>query len=104
MSEDEALHRKKDALWEVYHANQRVTRLKQKITVLLTSASKAAKGWDEGRLWVNDGSMIANYADGSLDSDIEFDGSDALKTALMDLAEGERSLSAARKAFDDLQH
>ena len=47
--------------------------------------------------------MIANYADGSLDSDIEFDGSDVLKAMLRALAEGERSLLAARKVFDDLR-
>ena len=45
MSEDEGLQRKKDALWEVYQANQRVTCLKHKITVLLKGASKAASGW-----------------------------------------------------------
>ena len=104
MSEDEGLQRKKDALWEVHQANQRVTCLKHKITVLLKGASKAALGWDEGRLWVNDeGSMIANYADRSLDYDIEFDGSDVLKAMLRELAEGERSLLAARKVFDDLR-
>jgi len=97
------LQRKKDALWEVYQAKQHATRLKHKITVLLTSASKAARGWDERHLWVNeDGSMIANYADNSLDADIEFEGSDVLKAMLKELAETERNLSAARKAFDDL--
>ena len=95
---------RKDALWEVYQTNQRVKGLKHKITDTLKSASKAALGWDEGRLWVNDGgSMIANYADGSLNADIEFDGSDVLKTTLEELAETERSLLAARKAFDDLR-
>ena len=46
--------------------------------------------------------MIANYADNSLDADIEFEGSDVLKAMLKELAETERNLSAARKAFDDL--
>lgn len=103
MSEEEALQRKKDALWEVHQANQHATHLKQKITALLTSASKAARGWDESFLWVNeDGSMIANYADNSLDADIEFDGSDVLKALLKELAETEHTLSEARKAFDAL--
>ena len=55
MSDDNMLQRKKDALWEVYQAKQHATRLKHKITVLLTSASKAARGWDERHLWVNEG-------------------------------------------------
>ena len=103
MSEAEALQLKKDALWEVHQASRRVACLKRKISVLLRNAAKAATGWEDGRLRVNDDNLIANYPDGSLDSGIEFGSSDVLKAAIRDLVDAENGLASARREFDDLR-
>ena len=103
MSEDEALQFKKDALWEAHQAARRVECLKRKVTVLLRAASKAANGWTQRGLRVNDGRIVANYSDGSLDSGIEFEGSDVLKATLVELAEAETAYTAAKRKFDELR-
>ena len=101
--QDGSLQLKKDELWELYQAQQRVASLKREITSQLKQASQAITGWDEKGLRMSqDGAIVANYHDGSLTSGIEFGGSDVLAANLRKLGKAQQALASARNKFDSI--